>query len=153
MGQQTQQPRHPEAPVRVPESSITGTVRELLEIDKKKEAQLEQYSTLLEQLRGENKSLKATLKPLKKYESLEADTQKYRQVWLRDPILIQKLRGRIIQLYPGRGDTSVTGDNTRKDANRLFDSVVEECIQYSLIQWHIIKRRIEDKRNANRPQA
>ena len=152
MGQQTKQPRHPEAPVRVPTSSITGSIQEILDVNKKMETQLEQYSTLTEQLRKENKSLHSRLNKLEKYESIEADTQKYRQVWLRDPILIQQLRGRLIQLYPGRGDTSVTGESTRKNANRLFDETVEECLRYCLIVWHIIKRRIEDKRDAHRPQ-
>lgn len=143
--------QHPEAPVRVPAESITANIQEILDRDKKKETQLEQYRLLLDELREENKSLKTTLKPLKKYESIEKDTQKHRQVWLRDPILIQQLRGQLLQMYPGKGDTSVAGEETRKGANRLFDDMVEECLRFGLIQWHVIKRRIEDRRDAKRP--
>lgn len=143
--------KHPEAPVRVPAESITGNVQQILDVNKKQETELEQFSKLLEELRQENKSLRGRLSKLEKYESIEADTQKYRQVWLRDPVVIQQLRGRLIQLYPGRGDTSVTGENTRKNANRLYDDLVEECVRYGLVIWHIIKRRVEDKRDANRP--
>lgn len=143
--------KHPEAPVYVPADNITANIQQILDINKNQETQLEQYRTLLDELRAEIKSLKTTLGPLKKYESIEKDTQKFRRVFLRDPILIQQLRGKLIQMYPGKGDTSATGEETRKGANRLFDGVVEECIRFSLIQFHVIKRRMEDNRDAKRP--
>ncbi len=142
---------HPKAQIVIPTSEIRQNVQEILSVNEKQEKQLQQYSTVTEELRAENKEMRKRLEKLEVYENLSEDTAKYWTCYIRNPIVIQKLRARIIQLYGVAGDTAHPSKGMRSTATRLLDGVVEECVRYGTsTQWHIIKRNLEEQRNVDK---
>lgn len=142
---------HPQAKVVVPVSEIRQNVQEIISINEKQEKQLQQYSTELELIRAENKDMSKRLKKLEAFENLSEDTAKYWTCYIRNPIVVQKLRARIVQLYGVSGDTAHPSEGMRSAANRLLDGVVEECVRHGVFDvWHIIKRNIEEQRNVEK---
>jgi hypothetical protein len=158
---ETRQPTFPKAKEVSPEGLLIGSkseetrgyIRKIMDADEQKDKQLQQFSELNEQYRQENAQMKARLAKLEKYEDLEDDTSKFRVVYIRNRVLIQ-LAGKRIMDFWGRSDGNISSElkGERQRAKLHLEELVEECLDYCVnTQWHIIKRRLQEKRDAKRP--
>ncbi len=157
----TQQPSFPKAKevsaeqllINSKSGETRGYIRKIMDADEQKDKQLAQYSELSETLKQENKEMKARLSKLEKYEDLEDDTSKYRVIYIRDRVLLQLAGKRLIDFW-GKSDGNISSDlkGEKQRAKLHLEELVEECLSYCVrTQWHIIKRLLQDKRDAKRP--
>ena len=155
------QPTFPKAKQVIPEELLInskteetrGYIRKIMDADEQKDKQLAQLSKLSEEYKQENSEMKKRLAKLEKYEDLEEDTSKYRVVYIRDKVLLQLAGKRLIDFW-GASDGNISSElkGVRKRAGDHLAELVEECLAYGTqVQWHVIKRRMQDKRDAKRP--
>lgn len=127
-----------------PQAAI-GQLGEILETQKRMQTQIEQLTRLNEQLREQKEVLVAEVKQFEVFRPLLTDTRKTQQVFIRNPILIQQLKARLLKSFgpmAGLAGSSKAGKG-HVMGSVMFDRAVEECVQYGLLRWHEILPRLE----------
>ena len=102
--------------------------------------QLEIQLNTSEQEKATAQKVAADLEP---FMDIIKDTRTFLPVYLRDPIVWKKLVSKLRMKYGKLVDINTASKTGRKAAHRRIDAIVEECIRYSLLNWHHILGRLE----------
>lgn len=119
-------------------------LQHVVDEQKRQNTQIEQLTRLNEQLREQKEILVAEVKQFEVFRPLLADTTKVQRIFLRNPILIQQLKGRLVKSFGKMADLgSEKAGKGHILGSVMLDRAVEECVQYGLLRWHEILPRLE----------
>ena len=149
---------HPEAvipSIARPEETLRDMLGEAQRLSDQQEKQLRQYRELLEQATGEVKQLRKEMKFWEPHKDLKDDTRKTHMCYLRDPIVIERLKVVARMTYGKLANVRADGKEDRSMASRLVDGIVEVCVREGIRKgrWHITQQKLEEIENATRPRA
>lgn len=118
-------------------------IEQVMEENLKLKKELAQSQKLAGELRQEAKEMKVFTAKFKDYEDILRDVRKTHMIFLRDPVLITKLRMRAKQVYGRQFNMNAGTEGQSKSSRRTLDRMVEEMLQLALVQWHLVVKRLE----------
>lgn len=153
-------PMHPEAKVPLDQSvlerpTLLQNLEESMTMIQAQDKQLKQFQKLTVEQQQEIKKLNDRMKQFEIFEPILKKPLKYYTAYLRNPVVIQMLRGRIRkmpQFVKATDDLFSVDKDERKMAHFQLDAIIEECVAECVFnQWHRIIQRLKDKEDAPRP--
>ena len=93
-----------------------------------------------EQEKAAAQKVAAELEP---YMDIIRDSRTFLPIYLRDAIVWKQLVSKLRKKYGKLVDINSSSKTGRQAAHRRIDAIVEECLRYSLLNWHHILGRLE----------